>query len=74
MQTASKLNLYKTARTKAEVWGIPAGAFVSVRFAGFARNVRFENRVEPIYMIRANGDEPWRGHVFGDSALDSFVL
>jgi hypothetical protein len=72
--TISKLSLFKTAKTKAEVWGIPADTIVGVQFVCFEQNARFGNRIEPLYLIRANSGETWRGHVFGDAALTDFVL
>ena len=68
-----KQSLFKTAKTKAEVWGIPADTYVSVQFVCFEKNVR-SGRTEPLYLIRESLSEDWRGHVFGDSALTNFVL
>lgn len=68
-----KRAMYRTAKTKAVVWDIPADTYVAVQFAGFQFNVVSQNN-EPLYLIRATLDEPWRGHVFGDSALTEFML
>lgn len=69
-----KESFYRTAKTKAEVWGIPADTYVSVQFAGFDRINVVTNQREPIYLIRASMDEPFRGHVFGHTALTEFCL
>lgn len=67
-----KEELFTTATTTAEVWNIPAGQIVGIKFAGRAYDA-YSRKMRDTYMIRENSTEAYRGHVF-DAALSNFVL
>jgi hypothetical protein len=75
-QMNTKETLYKTAKLREDLpfacWDLLPGEYVSVKYFAHVYEA-LSGKTVPVYLIRRNLEEAWRGHVFGN-ALESFVL